>query len=148
MCWLVYACTICVYHLPMWLTLNFPNLCIYPYTYVPGRGGGPARREQKVNSLEQRVNENCYTFVLYYGKRYAIIWRLFAAGWMAQFERLHKNCAEWCIKNRHPHCCKNTLPMRTKQEHALSTHADIDREQNENIDRTKHKLLDTICGTI
>ena len=48
-----------VYHLPMWLTLNFPNLCTYPYTYVPGRGGGPARREQKVNGLEQTVNESC-----------------------------------------------------------------------------------------
>jgi len=63
---------------------------------------------------------------------------------------------ENCTKNRQgdahkigiPIGCKNTLPMRTKQEHALSTHADIDREQNENIDRTNHKRLDMISGLI
>ena len=56
----MYACTIRVYHLPMLLTLNFPNLCVSMYMYVPYGGGGPAARvEQKVNGLEQRVNKRC-----------------------------------------------------------------------------------------
>lgn len=45
MYWHKYVIIIC----RMWLTLYFPNLCRYSYTYVRTWGGGPARLEQNVN---------------------------------------------------------------------------------------------------
>jgi len=67
--WHKYVIIIC----RMWLTLYFPNLCRYPYTYVRTWGGGPARLEQSVNKTGTNP-VRIKNFLLYYISSCWIYW--------------------------------------------------------------------------
>ena len=123
MCWLVYADVTRVYHLPMWLTLNFPNLCASMYMYVRYGGGGPAARvEQKVNSLDKGWTNDvtsCFNCFFYYMTRDMLSLDAYSLPdeWR-DIESCTKNRQDGAYKIGIPIVCQNTLPL--KQEHNMN----------------------------
>lgn len=111
MCWLVYTGTTRVYHLPMWLTLNFPNLCACMYMYVRYGGGGPAagwnKRWTAWNKAWTNDVTHCFAMVFYYMARDMLSLDPY---WMPDEWR----DIERCTKNRQDGAHKIGTPLSAK----------------------------------